>query len=507
MTLTDRTLHTPLHHWHLAHGARMVEFAGWAMPLQYASIIDEHLATRNACGMTDISHMGRLRFEGPGAAEFLAGLITRRVGDLRLGQIRYSLVTNDEGGILDDVLAGYYNNEYGQPFYVMVVNAGNRRKIIDWVGAHLPPERAEAPGREVVWSDVTRLWAMLAIQGPRSVELLQPLIDVDLESMRYYKGTLVRILHPAARRQGGIISRTGYTGEDGFELSIGASIAPAVWEVLVDMGRPLGVVPAGLGARDTLRLEAGMPLYGHERLPGPRRLAAPGKATARLGPRGAGAVRPARRPREFHDPGRREAGRPHHQRHLLADAREADCDGLRAPRVCPAGNRGGHRSARARGAGPGGAASVLSPQHGTVSRSTQVNPQQLLYSETHEWVRVEKDPGGARIAVVGIAAFALEALTDLVFVDLPAVGRRVEAGKPLGEIESVKAVSDIYSPVDGEIVEVNAALADHLERLAQDPYDSGWFVKIRISDPAGLSKLMDYAAYQKQCEKESQEHG
>ena len=135
-----------------------------------------------------------------------------------------------------------------------------------------------------------------------------------------------------------------------------------------------------------------------------------------------------------------------------------------------------------------------------------MSPEQLLYSENHEWVRVEKDPTGAKIAVVGISAFALEALTDLVFVDLPPVGHRVEAGKPLGEIESVKAVSDIYSPVDGEIVEVNTALADNLERLAQDPYDSGWFVKIKISDPAGLAKLMDYAAYQKQCEKESQEH-
>ncbi len=264
MTRTDHWLRTPLYDWHVAHGARMVEFAGWSMPVQYTSIIDEHSATRHNCGITDISHMGRLRFEGPGAEEFLAGLVTRRVGDLRLGQIRYSLVTNEEGGILDDVLVGYYHNEYGQPFYVMVVNAGNREKIKQWVAAHLPPERAEAVGHEVLWADLTRLWAMFAIQGPRSVELLQPLIDEDLDSMRYYKGTLVRILHPAARRQGAIISRTGYTGEDGFELSMGANIAPALWEVLCEIGKPLGIVPVGLGARDTLRLEAGMPLYGHE---------------------------------------------------------------------------------------------------------------------------------------------------------------------------------------------------------------------------------------------------
>ena len=256
--------HTPLHDWHVAHGARMVGFAGWAMPIQYGSIIEEHLATRATAGVIDISHMGRLRFEGPGAAVFLAELLTRRVADMELGQIRYSLVTNDAGGILDDVLVGYYRNAHGQPFYVVVVNAGNRRKIVDWVEAHLPPERAEAPGREVVFTDVSRLWAMLAIQGPQSVAILQPLIDLDLSAMRYYRGGLVQILHPAAERQGGMISRTGYTGEDGFELSLGSDIALGVWEAILEQGKPLGLVPTGLGARDTLRLEAGMPLYSHE---------------------------------------------------------------------------------------------------------------------------------------------------------------------------------------------------------------------------------------------------
>jgi aminomethyltransferase len=265
MASGDRTvLRTPLYEWHVEHGARTVEFAGWAMPLQYTSIIDEHLATRAACGIADISHMGRLRFEGPGAAVFLAELLTRRVAGLGLNQIRYSLITNDEGGILDDVLAGYYHNALGQPYYVIVVNAANREKIVNWVHAHLQEERAHRPGQEVVWTDVTRLWAMFAIQGPRAVELLQPLVDVDLDSMRYYNGAQVRILHPAAQRQGGIISRTGYTGEDGFELSIGADVALGVWQAILEMGKPLGLVPTGIGARDTLRLEAGMPLYGHE---------------------------------------------------------------------------------------------------------------------------------------------------------------------------------------------------------------------------------------------------
>ncbi len=260
----DTLLKTPLYDWHVANGGRMVEFAGFAMPVQYTSIIDEHTATRTAVGMTDISHMGRLRFEGPGAAVFLAELLTRRVADMALGQIRYSLVTNEQGGILDDVLVGYYHNEIGQPFYVVVVNASNREKIVRWIEKHLSRERAERPGQEIIWADVSRLWAMFAVQGPKAIELMQPFVDADLSTMKYYRGETVRILHPAAKRQGGIISRTGYTGEDGFELSLGAGIAQDVWKALIEAGKPLGVIPTGLGARDTLRLEAGMPLYGHE---------------------------------------------------------------------------------------------------------------------------------------------------------------------------------------------------------------------------------------------------
>jgi len=131
-----------------------------------------------------------------------------------------------------------------------------------------------------------------------------------------------------------------------------------------------------------------------------------------------------------------------------------------------------------------------------------VTPEQLLYSKTHEWVHVETDASGAKIATVGISAFALEALTDLVYVDLPEVGRRVEAGGTFGEIESVKAVSDLYSPVNGEIVEVHSQIVDNLDQITQAPYETGWLVKIKITDESGLSELMDYAAYQKQCEED-----
>ena len=132
-----------------------------------------------------------------------------------------------------------------------------------------------------------------------------------------------------------------------------------------------------------------------------------------------------------------------------------------------------------------------------------MRPEELLFTKTHEWVRVETGPEGAKIATVGLTAFALEALTDLVFIDLPPVGRRVEAGRPFGEIESVKAVSDLYSPVDGEILEANSAVADRLDRMAEDPYGANWLVKIKIAGNAEPAKLLSYEEYQKQCTEET----
>ncbi len=247
--MTEMLARTPLYDWHVAHGGRMVDFAGWWMPVQYASIVAEHQATRTGAGLFDISHMGRLRFDGAEAADFLDRLTTRRVSDLKPGRIRYSLIANEAGGILDDVLVYRLQDAADQPYFVVVVNASNRQKILDW----LRPRLAVAP--EVHLTDVTRDWAMIAVQGPRALELAQPLLDAELTAMKYYTGCEVGI-----DGHGGIVSRTGYTGEDGCELIVGAKAAPGVWQRLIDAG----AAPAGLGCRDTLRLEAAMPLYGHE---------------------------------------------------------------------------------------------------------------------------------------------------------------------------------------------------------------------------------------------------
>ena len=251
--MNGETDKTPLYEWHRDHGGRLVDFAGWSMPVQYTSIVDEHAATRNSVGVFDIGHMGRLRFDGPGAAAFLDRLLTRRVVDLIPGKIRYSLVTNQAGGILDDVLVYYLHDRNGQAFHLLVVNAGNRQKIVDWIQGHV------SDSDQVTVSDETRTTSMIAVQGPRALEAAQPLVATTLAEMPYYTGTVTTIAGLV-----GVVSRTGYTGEDGCELIIPAESSVDIWEAILTASQELGGKPAGLGARDTLRLEAAMPLYGHE---------------------------------------------------------------------------------------------------------------------------------------------------------------------------------------------------------------------------------------------------
>jgi glycine cleavage system T protein (aminomethyltransferase) len=249
--MTTDLVRTPLHDWHVAHGGRMVDFAGWSMPVQYTSIVEEHNATRNAVGVFDISHMGRLQFYGPNVALFLDNLVTRRVADLKPNQVRYALVCNDEGGILDDVLV-YGSTGQSRP-YSMVVNASNREKIVAWVQARL------IEGFSLL--DDTLPTAMIAVQGPAAIETLQKYIEADtpIAGMPYYTCADARF-----DRLRVIISRTGYTGEDGIEIICNASAGAHIWETVIAAVKPVGGMACGLGARDTLRLEAAMPLYGHE---------------------------------------------------------------------------------------------------------------------------------------------------------------------------------------------------------------------------------------------------
>jgi aminomethyltransferase len=251
---SETTLTTPLHGWHTVHGGRMVEFAGWSMPVQYTSIVEEHRAVRTRAGLFDISHMGRLEFDGLDVLDWIERVTTNHVARLKPGQIQYSLVPNEHAGLIDDILV--YRRPDGR--YVVVCNASNREDVVAQFESHRGRRDAKV-------SDKTTSTGMIALQGPAAKQTLERVCtDLDLAAMGYYRCAESRQVRGTPRDTAVLVSRTGYTGEDGFELVVPAESAVPVWGALLDAGSADGVVPCGLGARDTLRFEAAMPLYGHE---------------------------------------------------------------------------------------------------------------------------------------------------------------------------------------------------------------------------------------------------
>ena len=250
--MTDTTASTPLKRTplrdvHVKMGARMVPFGGWDMPVQYSGIIDEHRAVRRAVGLFDISHMGEFEVSGPGALAAVQRLCTNDAATLEIGQVQYAALCYPEGGIVDDLTI----YRLGTDRFMLVVNASNIDKDWAWVTSH-SEGRAE-------WKNVSDETALLAVQGPRAEGLVARLADQDVAGLGYY-----HFARGAVAGVTGIISRTGYTGEDGFELYIPAGQAERLWSALIEAGRGDGVQPIGLGARDTLRLEMKYALYGND---------------------------------------------------------------------------------------------------------------------------------------------------------------------------------------------------------------------------------------------------
>jgi aminomethyltransferase len=240
---------TPLHARHCASGARMVPFSGWDMPLEYSGIADEHMAVRTRAGLFDVSHMGELEIAGKDAPAAVQRIASNDALKLHVGQAQYSGLLTDQGTFVDDVLVFRLAAQH----FLLVVNAGNIVKDYFWVADHIKESG------DVVLVDASSRYALLAVQGPAALETLQPLTGVDLQSLKYYS-----FAHGEVASVRSTISRTGYTGEDGFEIFVPPVSADRVWQAILSSGSPLGLVPAGLGARDTLRLEAGMRLYGNE---------------------------------------------------------------------------------------------------------------------------------------------------------------------------------------------------------------------------------------------------
>lgn len=239
---------TPLNEAHRALGAKMVEFAGWDMPVQYSGTLPEHLNVRNMAGIFDVSHMGEIEVRGVDALKLVQLVTCNDASKLADNQIHYSGLMTPQGTFVDDLLVHRFHSEY----FFLCVNASNIEKDFDWISSY-------AKGLDVEVRNTSDKYFQIALQGPRSVEILQPLVDIDLSTIKYYwfrEGKLNGV--PV------LVTRTGYTGEDGFEVYGIPDEAVAIWNKLVEVGKPLGLLPTGLAARNTLRLEAKMMLYGHD---------------------------------------------------------------------------------------------------------------------------------------------------------------------------------------------------------------------------------------------------
>jgi aminomethyltransferase len=247
MTTDTGLRHTPLYERHRTLGAKMVPFAGWEMPIQYSGIVAEHRAVRNAAGLFDLSHMGEFYLEGTNAGAALDRLVSSDIAGLESGQARYGLLTNERGTIVDDVIV----YRLAPQRYMVVVNAANIEKDAAHMRRHLPAD--------VRFSDGSAMTALIAPQGPRAARILSRVADLNADDLLPFGVAETKVAGQTAT-----IARTGYTGEDGFEVFIRNELAPAVWDGLLDAGKADGMLPIGLGARDTLRLESRFSLYGNE---------------------------------------------------------------------------------------------------------------------------------------------------------------------------------------------------------------------------------------------------
>lgn len=236
---------------HLELGARMVPFGGWDMPVQYSGILAEVNAVRTAAGLFDVSHMGRLHVTGPRAAEFLDWVLTASASNLRVGRARYCFICNESGGVIDDTI--FYR--LAEEEFLVVPNAGNRLEVVDWFRQWI--DRKFNTGCTL--EDHTEETALIACQGPESLAIVDALADAPVDDLRPFAWRRTEIAGLAA-----MIAHTGYTGEDGVEIFVGSKDADPLWQALLDRGLERGLLPCGLGARDVLRLEAGLPLHGHE---------------------------------------------------------------------------------------------------------------------------------------------------------------------------------------------------------------------------------------------------
>ena len=498
---------TALFDLHERQGGRMVPFAGWSMPVQYKGIVEEHNAVRHRAGVFDVSHMGRLFVVGADAERLLRSAVTYNVAKIKEGRGHYSLLCNEDGGIIDDP----YIYRLDPQRFLVVGNASNADRDLEQMRSLV------RPGMDVELLDRQEQTVMLAVQGPAAAGFMARVIGPEVAAMGQRACTELPFMQYKL-----FVSRTGYTGEDGFEIVTSPEAGRAIWRQLVADG----VEPCGLGARDTLRLEAALPLWGNDidetttpyeaglgwvvslddgadfvgrdalaqiKAAGPARKLTCLKATDRgvirdhyavlhggetVGTVASGGFSPTLGV---------SIAMAYLPLALTTYGTELDVDVrgrmlpvvvVRRPFVVTSNGR--RQSARQ--------VSDL-PRKETGARMA-ASPDDRKYSKEHEWLKIDGDA-----ATIGITDYAQDQLGDVVYVDLPEPGATITQFEKMGEIESVKAVSDLYTPASGEVIEANQLVVEKPELVNGDPHGSGWLLKIKLRDAAELDKLLSASDY------------
>lgn len=493
---------TPLYDQHVRDASSIINLKGFARAMQYRGHAIEHKATREQVTLCDVSHMGELQFKGPDALALVQKLITNDAARLAVNQALYSAMCDERGILLDDLVCYRLAPDH----LVWVVNVTKTDDDYQWVLKH-------ARGMDVQVTNISTDTALLALQGPQSREALQRIAQADLSGLKYYWLTQT-VVHTRQAEVPCVISRTGYTGELGYEIMVARDLAPFVWDELLMAGRPLGIVPAGVAARESLRTEAGYLLNGNDMDPQTNPIEAglewvvkPAKdfigrdALARIKAQGV-----ARKLVGL------EVQGPHTIRNGYALYRGGEAVGkvTSGPlsRELTGRNLGlGYVASAHAGIGTelevavrGGRSRVRVAAMPFCRRRVKeepavstYSPYALRYSESHAWACAEA--GAGNVVAIGLSDFGQRSLGDILSLDLPKVGARVRKGAAAAWIDSYRRQLDLVSPVTGEVVEIDASLVAQPARMNAYPYARGGVLKVRIEAPREYEEMMPFKDY------------
>ncbi len=494
--------HTPLYERHVRDASAVINLKGYARAMHYGGHVAEHRAVRAGASLCDVSHMGELDFKGEDALALVQKLITNDAGKLAVNQALYSVMCNESGILIDDLVCYRLAADH----FVWVVNVTKTDEDYQWVLKH-------SRGMNVKVTNISTDTALLALQGPESREVLQRITQADLSALRYYWLTQTT-LHTENAEVPCIVSRTGYTGERGYEIMVARDLAPAVWDELLMAGRPLGIVPHGVAARESLRTEAGYLLNGND-------------MDAQTNPIEAGLEWVVKPSKDFIG---RDALARIKAKGVSRKLVGLEVDGLHTVRngyrILKHGSAIGQvtsgplsRDLSGRNLGLG----YVAAEHAQIGTEVEVeirgrkckarvvplpfcprrakeepalntySPYDLRFSSSHLWARLED--GRKDIVSVGISDFCQRSLGDILCADLPEVGARVTKGSVAGWLDTYRKPFDIVSALTGEVVEVNEALVQTPARINGYPYARQGVLKLRMSEPREYEEMMDFAAY------------